>query len=57
MHDVVIVGIPLLAVFTGILFNRADAKNCVRKLLRWIGKSTSRGLICGWKSRNREAGS
>ena len=27
MHDVVIVGIPLLAILAGILFNRSDSKD------------------------------
>jgi len=27
MHDVVVVGVPLLAIFAGILFNRSDFKD------------------------------
>ena len=27
MHDVIIVGVPLLAILAGILFNRSDAKD------------------------------
>jgi hypothetical protein len=27
MHDIVVVGVPLIAIFAGILFNRSDTKD------------------------------
>ncbi len=42
MHDVVIVGIPLIAILAGILFNRSDVKDLRGELRDFRGEVNAR---------------
>jgi uncharacterized protein YdcH (DUF465 family) len=42
MHDVVIVGIPLLAILAGILFNRSDTKELRAEMNAFRGEVNAR---------------